>query len=40
MIPEGEHLSESKYNAIYRIIDEQVGQFCGVISVIVKKEVA
>ena len=40
VIPEGVNLSEWKYKAIYRIKDEQVGQFSDVISVMVKKEVA
>ena len=39
-IPAGAEISEWKYKAIYRIRDEQVGQFSDVASAVVKKEVA
>jgi hypothetical protein len=39
-LPDGMNMNEWKYKAIYRIKDEQVGQFSDVISVMVKKEIA
>ncbi|HMS33327.1 MAG TPA: hypothetical protein PKC91_04500 [Ignavibacteria bacterium] len=38
MIPEGVNLCEWKYKVIFRIKDEQVGQFSDVISVMVKRK--
>lgn len=40
LLSDGMNMNEWKYKAIYRIKDEQVGQFSDVISVMVKREVA
>ena len=39
-LSDGSNMSEWKYKGIYRIKDEQVGDFSDVISIVVKKEVA